>query len=120
MGKRRQRPYYSVSQEEYQHMQTILRHYLPEAELTLPTLRTMASRCDEQQSRGSLLQLTPGSSDSPASPRESMPVEDLTSALAEEDDALEEVVSLQKELGCLLADARGEYRKTRFPPFLQP
>lgn len=152
LGKRRQKPYYSVSHEEYRHMQTILRHYLPETELTLPTLRSIASQCDDVRNQEALLTTeTPNTPDNlvqtTLSRQEARPVSShdqeseyafnveqserpvashqqevisnsayqqgrhFVAPWAEEDMALEEVVKLQTDLGCLMADARGEYRK---------
>lgn len=111
VGRRRQRPYYFVSEEEYRHMQKILKHYLPDTDLTPATLRWIASQCEERQ-RGEDLQASPVSNNSAAQVPRNGSVSDPGPFEHEEDHGLHEIVTLHDDLGCMLADAQGQYRKT--------
>ncbi|KAL1963721.1 hypothetical protein VTN77DRAFT_7925 [Rasamsonia byssochlamydoides] len=57
--KRKQRPYYTVSEEEYRLAMKILQRFLPHEELTLEVLRDTALRMEKQDSHGPPMTLTP-------------------------------------------------------------
>ncbi|KKY13079.1 putative aldehyde dehydrogenase [Diplodia seriata] len=46
LNRRKKRPYYHVSEEEYRCMTTILRHYLPDLEFSLPALKALCQRLE--------------------------------------------------------------------------
>ncbi|GME23721.1 hypothetical protein GTA08_BOTSDO13695 [Neofusicoccum parvum] len=43
LNRRKKRPYYHVSEEEYRCMTDILRHYLPDLQFNLPSLKALSS-----------------------------------------------------------------------------
>ncbi|OJD31430.1 aldehyde dehydrogenase [Diplodia corticola] len=52
LNRRKKRPYYHVSEEEYRCMTTILRHYLPEVEFNLPSLKALCQRLEGLSAAG--------------------------------------------------------------------
>lgn len=112
VGKRKQRPYYFVSEEQYQHMaKLITHHYGPNIDLA--TLRSLTANIDD------------GNDTSPTDPSTSSPNpsprKGATSRTGDSQDAvgktespdgvpLEEIDSLHEQLGCMMQDSTGEYR----------
>ena len=114
-GKRKQRPYYYVSEEEYVLLKQIVQRHIPGDEINLTTLRQLASQrdpnvtlspsvhphsesADEQHS-------LPGSHAAPH-PQESLPGSD-------ERVVAEDVKDLHGDLGCMMIDSTGEYSRCR-------
>ncbi|KAH8904647.1 hypothetical protein BR93DRAFT_970584 [Coniochaeta sp. PMI_546] len=79
------RPYYRVSEEEYQCCMRLLRHFVPNATLDMKTMKAMIA---EIEAGSDLAVSTP--------PKET--------------EESEESEVLQEELGCMIIDARGSYR----------
>lgn len=118
IGRRKRRPFYFVLEEEYRHMKDILRYYLPNEELTLPALRAIASRCAKNSLPMETQQYNdqqPGQLQSGrvvhASEMQVVSEIPEIQAKKQEDDSLQEIVHLHHDLGCMLADSRGEYRE---------
>ncbi|KAK3317326.1 putative fungal-specific transcription factor [Cercophora scortea] len=88
------RPYYRVSEEEYQCCMRLLRHFVPHATLDLKTMKAMLAEI-EQGVEISSISSGGGGGGSPAS-----------AAVIE----TEESEVLQEELGCMIIDAQGSYR----------
>ena len=108
MGKRRQKPYYFVAEEEYRLLQQICGHYLPAEELTLLNLRSLVSS----------LPKTPQASDcSPTvaiDPRTTQQEDETATedaVVPRNDVLLPEIVDLHETLGCMFVDPLGEYSK---------
>lgn len=100
-------------------MQKIIRHYLPNEDLTLAVLRRIAARCDEGQEQKEAQQsIQKQRSKLPASERIISALEHRVAGdkvelqpVEQEDAVLQEIVHLHHDLGCMLADARGQYRR---------
>lgn len=112
LGKRRQKPYYYVSEEEYRLLLEVCKHFLPDQDLSLPHLRSTVSRftttparCDSQTPLQSLSANT-------ETPRDNLPTDEDAGKVPEDRGgvALQELVDLHEDLGCMLADAHGELR----------
>lgn len=100
-------------------MQKILKHYLPNTDLTPATLRSIASQCgepqrDSSQSSSNLDAPVPLSASSAPGGKSERP--EVTRHQRGDDLALQEIVNLHEDLGCMLADARGQYRKNTPAP----
>lgn len=130
ISKRRQKPFYFVSEEEYRLLRELCRCCFPEEELTIPNLRRLvseqkkavslrddslrdasqtdvsqrdASQSDDSMSISTGTDAATAGSDNPKTP---------TDIPAEQDNTpLPEIVNLHQDLGCLMADANGEYRR---------
>jgi len=100
----RQRPYYHVSEEEYRLNIQILKHYLPDEDLNLETLRSIA--------KGLKSGSTPPEQTHDPNARKESPENDATGSNESEPDT-EEIGDLHEQLGCLMKDSLGEYR---WPP----
>jgi hypothetical protein len=113
-----------VSEEEFRNMQIILRHYIPDTDLTPDNLRTLALGFQTTKSsaheREELNALSPpmtaifnetGETDLPSVLIESLNVPYSIEEEAE-DNILQRVLSLYHKLGCLLEDSQGQYRKS--------
>lgn len=95
-------------------MQKILSYYYPDTELDVPTLRTIASECASGQLLAHPNPVKFQDTHAKVAPRtvhkgtliSEMPPQ------TEDDSAVQEIVQLHEEYGCMLADARGEYRKS--------
>lgn len=127
LGKRRQRPYYFVSEEEFRNMQDIMSYYLPETVLSPENLRSLAAECKSKTSRNishdlpaSPLSLSPifetASSSGLENEFDSFPIDNVSDIAECEKDSenlvLHEVFVLHQRLGCLLEDSQGQYRKS--------
>ncbi|KAJ5395121.1 uncharacterized protein N7487_009424 [Penicillium crustosum] len=128
--KRRKRPYYFVSEEEFRDMQAILKSYLPDDDLTPETLRSLAQQCRHQKpptpqpnpppiATQPVAPSTPVSVSAfvaPSPPETTRKTPDGNSRENSDfepnpDDAvLQDAVCFHQKLGCLLADSLGEYR----------
>lgn len=131
--KRRKRPYYFVSEEEFRDMQAILKSYLPDDDLTPETLRSLAQQCRHQKpptpqpnpppiATQPVAPSTPVSVSAfvaPSPPETTRKTPDGNSRENSDfepnpDDAvLQDAVCFHQKLGCLLADSLGEYRRSR-------
>ncbi|KAK4155411.1 putative Zn(II)2Cys6 transcription factor [Chaetomidium leptoderma] len=80
------RPYYRVSEEEYRCCMRLLRHFVPDVELDLKTMKAMIAEIEQGVEITSMASTTPGGIET------------------------EESEVLQEELGCMILDARGSYR----------
>ncbi|KAG5777685.1 hypothetical protein H9Q73_008642 [Fusarium xylarioides] len=124
MEKRRQKPFYFVSEEEYRLLRELCSKCFPEEELTIPNLRRLIddnqkpafkTQTDIATPTMSLIEVSAEAplidcGDEPIDQGEIL-LHDLEEAQAEEEEILlPEIVNLHHDLGCLLADAHGEYR----------
>ncbi|KPI38713.1 uncharacterized protein AB675_5719 [Cyphellophora attinorum] len=112
-GKRKQRPYYFVSEEQYQHMAKLVKHhYGPNVDLE--TLRSLTANLND----GNDSSPTDPSTSSPnnASPKKgtSSHVESAPGSVPKTESPdgvpLEDIDSLHEQLGCMMQDSTGEYR----------
>ncbi|KAF4469117.1 aldehyde dehydrogenase [Fusarium albosuccineum] len=104
-SRRRQRPYYRVSEEEFRYMTQILEHFLPNTELNLQTLK---SYVDSIGSNASDQAFTPSGSEA-ISPSYALVSPPPIAEDAREDDSVitDEISELHKEVGRLRVDSRG-------------
>ncbi|EFQ87008.1 hypothetical protein PTT_17628 [Pyrenophora teres f. teres 0-1] len=99
---RRKRPYYHVTEEEYQCSMRILEHFFPGHELNLQSLRTIAKAIKDGTFDAEPVQHTEGLFTSAhASPDDGESIGD-----GEEQDVHE----LHEPLGCMMKDSRGKFR----------
>ncbi|KAF4443391.1 hypothetical protein F53441_11440 [Fusarium austroafricanum] len=120
MEKRRQKPFYFVSEEEYRLLRELCSQCFPHEDLSIPNLRRLISKhkSAESQTDGSAPTIVVASAADPIdahntkSPEEDQVLlqADIDNVDEEADILLPEIVNLHHELGCLLADAHGEYR----------
>jgi hypothetical protein len=128
MEKRRQKPFYFVSEEEYRLLRDLCSNCFPDEELTIPNLRRLIDENKKpalQQTDISTptMSLVEVSAVNPITDRGDEPLDqgeillqDVGNDQVEEEEILlPEIVNLHHDLGCLLADAHGEYRKV--PPY---
>lgn len=113
MAKRRQKPFYFVSEEEYRLLQKLCKKSFPNEDLSLENLRILAS----QSNNGSSTTVFSGPGGKVAEVDEAAaPLPIAAEAPSESSDVpLPEIVGLHKDLGCLMEDAQGEYRKVSLP-----
>ncbi|RBR14409.1 hypothetical protein FVER53590_04341 [Fusarium verticillioides] len=124
MEKRRQKPFYFVSEEEYRLLRELCSRCFPDEELTIPNLRRLIddnhkpafkTQADIATPTMSLIEV---SADAPLIDCGDEPIDQgqvLLDAVdetqvEEEEILLPEIVNLHQDLGCLLADTHGEYR----------
>ena len=117
LSKRRQKPFYFVSEEEYRLLHEVCSNVFPGQELTVPNLRRLAS---EQRKTASLIGASTSEStgfDAAAAVSEDAgSASDVPSTQQRNSDVpLPEIVNLYQEMGCLLADGQGEYRNQSVP-----
>ncbi|KAF1936775.1 aldehyde dehydrogenase-like protein [Clathrospora elynae] len=99
---RRKRPYYHVTEEEYQCSMRILEHFFPGHELNLQSLRTIAKAINEGSFNAEPVQHTEGLfTSNQASPEDRESVGD-----GDEQDVSE----LHEPLGCMMKDSMGKFR----------
>lgn len=122
IAKRRQKPFYFVSEEEYRLLRDLCSQFYPDEDLTLPTLRRLASERKNgprQELRATVTNAEPSieGSEGVETPDKSPP----GVSTVQEDLLLPEITSLHHDLGCLLPDAHGEYREstTALFPFFE-
>ena len=128
-SRRRQRPYYHVSEEEFRYMTKALEHFLPNVELNLNTLRDVVQSfeqpdsgktidgplSDSLSSSSSSLSSSSSSSDSivVAGEQTATPVSSPSSVsdhTPKNDATIDEIDELHGELGWLRVDSKGNYR----------
>ncbi|KAF2710976.1 aldehyde dehydrogenase-like protein [Pleomassaria siparia CBS 279.74] len=101
---RRKRPYYHVTEEEYQCSLRILEYFFPDQELNLQSLRSIAKDI------GNGTFVTPPSQQ----PQTPSPNEQTSSGEEEcsqdAEPVVESVNDLHEPLGCMMKDSRGKYR----------
>ncbi|KAF5552816.1 Zn(II)2Cys6 transcription factor (Eurofung) [Fusarium napiforme] len=124
MEKRRQKPFYFVSEEEYRLLRELCSKCFPDEELTIPNLRrliddnqkpVLKTQTDIATPTMSLIEV---SADAPLVDCGDEPIDqgevllhDVEETHVEEEEIfLPEIVNLHQDLGCLLADTHGEYR----------
>ncbi|RKL39295.1 hypothetical protein BFJ72_g6767 [Fusarium proliferatum] len=122
MEKRRQKPFYFVSEEEYRLLRELCSNCFPDEELTIPNLRrlidenkkpTFKTQTDIATPIMSLIEV---SAEAPLIDCGDESIDQGGALLhdveesQEEEILLPEIVNLHHDLGCLLADAHGEYR----------
>ena len=97
-SRRKQRPFYHVTEEEYRCGMQILQHLLPSKDLSPETLRDLAKKLED----GGTIEVAtiPAVHKQPEDDR-----------VASADPDVEEVEDLHDYLGYLLEDSSGEYRK---------
>ncbi|KAF2024740.1 aldehyde dehydrogenase-like protein [Setomelanomma holmii] len=99
---RRKRPYYHVTEEEYQCAMRILEHFFPGHELNLQSLRTIAKAIKDGNFTAPPVQQTDGLfNQDHFSPEDGVSIDD-----GEEQDVSE----LHEPLGCMMKDSRGRFR----------
>ncbi|EOD44942.1 putative aldehyde dehydrogenase protein [Neofusicoccum parvum UCRNP2] len=111
LNRRKKRPYYHVSEEEYRCMTDILRHYLPDLQFNLPSLKALCARLEGLE--GAAAHELPDGCETPATPADDDD-DDEAPAAGRESPTIQEIQALQEQLGCLMIDSRGNYR--RCPP----
>lgn len=92
-------------------MQKILSHYYPGTELNLPTLRTLASQCDNSQPLSPPFEAPETHNKMVTEPIHNGASMNQTAIEKEEDSAVQAIVQLHQNYGCMMADAHGEYRE---------
>ncbi|KAK2676888.1 hypothetical protein RAB80_005628 [Fusarium oxysporum f. sp. vasinfectum] len=124
MEKRRQKPFYFVSEEEYRLLRELCSNCFPDEELTIPNLRRLINENKKPAFKTQTDIATPTMSlievsaeapiidcgDEPIDQGEILLQDVEESQVEEEEILLPEIVNLHHDLGCLLADAHGEYR----------
>ncbi|KAL5399790.1 hypothetical protein PMIN02_000322 [Paraphaeosphaeria minitans] len=101
---RRKRPYYHVTEEEYQCAMRILEHLFPDRELNLVSLRQIAQDVVDGRLVGSVVEGEPV----PSVSEETSP--DEGDSPHEADPALDSVNDLHEPLGTMMKDSTGRYR----------
>ncbi|RFU32876.1 hypothetical protein B7463_g3476, partial [Scytalidium lignicola] len=96
--RQKKRPYYHVTEEEYQCCIRILRHLLPGQDLSLESLKRIA----EELERGV------GYEQSPVIDTPNVGVN--SNERNEHEPQSEEISNLNRQLGCMMEDSLGEYR----------
>ncbi|KAF2178990.1 aldehyde dehydrogenase-like protein [Zopfia rhizophila CBS 207.26] len=101
---RRKRPYYHVTEEEYQCSLRILEHFFPDKELNLQSLRAIA----RDIVNGTL-------NSAPPQQNQTLQTQDHVSSEEEEcpkemEPVVESLNDLHEPLGCMMKDSRGRYR----------
>ena len=95
-------------------MNKVLKHCFPDRKLDLPELRNVLSQLESKSSDGSeaisLPVLSPPGSESIRSSISHQP--ETADAQTQEGVVFEEIASLHKDLGCMMRDSSGEYRKS--------
>lgn len=92
-------------------MQKILCHYHPGTEFDLPTLRALASQCDNDQPLSPPFEAPDNHAKMVTEPIHNGASMNLMTIEKEEDSAVQEIVQLHQNYGCMMADAHGEYRE---------
>ncbi|CAI6329006.1 unnamed protein product [Periconia digitata] len=100
---RRKRPYYHVTEEEYQCSMRILEHIFPDRELNLVTLRGIAKDITD----GRLVNPLSGQ---PISVKDEPSPEDEGSPEDSDNPVLDSVNDLHEPLGCMMQDSTGRFR----------
>jgi len=110
-SRRRQRPYYHVSEEEFRYMTKALEHFLPNIDLNLHSLKEVVRSINSGPAGGD------GQSMALSETSDSINVKGEGSRAGESSSAattavtIEEIDELHGELGWLRVDSRGTYRK---------
>ncbi|KAL5615588.1 hypothetical protein BROUX41_005627 [Berkeleyomyces rouxiae] len=112
MSRRRQRPYYQVSEEQFRYMAKALKHFLPDMALDLPNLREFVSnindqsQLDRQELANSKIE-SPATSVSSGRTLLSMSEPSLMSTMAH---CLDEIDNMQGRSSWLRVDNAGNHR----------
>ncbi|KAF5967708.1 hypothetical protein FBULB1_11088 [Fusarium bulbicola] len=124
MEKRRQKPFYFVSEEEYRLLRELCSNCFPDEELTIPNLRRLIdenkrpafkTQKDIATPTMSLIEVSAEAplidcGDETIDQGEVLLQDGEETQAEDEEILLPEIVNLHHDLGCLLADAHGEYR----------
>ncbi|KAI8667584.1 Zn(2)-C6 fungal-type domain-containing protein [Fusarium sp. Ph1] len=107
-SRRRQRPYYRVSEEEFRYMTQILEHFLPNTELNLPNLKAFVQSLENSALDNPI---TPSASDgiTPSYPIVS-PQSTAPESVNESSDITNEISELYQEVGRVRVDSKGVQR----------
>ncbi|KAL8380735.1 hypothetical protein RB595_005152 [Gaeumannomyces hyphopodioides] len=103
-SRRRQRPYYHVSEEEFRLQRRALEHFLPNTEISLSSLRDLMS---------SLANRSPGINEAADDPGRARSLQHATTdspGSTELEETIEEIDDLHDEMGWLTVDSKGTYR----------
>ncbi|KAL8296492.1 hypothetical protein RB600_001804 [Gaeumannomyces tritici] len=104
-SRRRQRPYYHVSEEEFRLQRRALEHFLPNTEISLSSLRDLMN---------SLANRSPGinveAADDPGRARSLQNASTDSPGSTELEETIEEIDDLHDEMGWLTVDSKGTYR----------
>ncbi|TVY82146.1 putative transcriptional regulatory protein [Lachnellula suecica] len=100
-SRRKQRPFYHVTEEEYRSGMQILQHLLPSKDLSPETLRDIAKKLQDGENIETI---------SMSNLQEGADVLNIDNVRAVADPEVEEVEDLHGQLGCLMEDSLGEYR----------
>ncbi|RMJ09838.1 hypothetical protein CDV36_010537 [Fusarium kuroshium] len=103
-GKQRKKPFYFVSEEEYRLLYQLCQQTFPNQSLSIFNLRQLTSQSVTITSQGE------GSPNSIKYTPSSNPGRPTVPALEGTDVPLPEIINLHNDLGCLMADAQGNYR----------
>ena len=110
-GKRKQRPFYKVSEEEYRLMSRILRHQYPERYLDVNALRTIVAGIETPLgSQHGVPPLSPETAATSTSDDNTYRVEEAGTDPESGILHLEEIQALDEDLGHLLLDSAGTFR----------
>ena len=110
-GKRKQRPFYKVSEEEYRLMSRILRHQYPERLLDVNDLRMIVTEIETSpDSQHENPSFSPEAVATSTSNDNSYQVEEAGTDPESEILHLEEIQALDEDLGHLLLDSAGTFR----------
>ncbi|RSL68878.1 hypothetical protein CEP53_002441 [Fusarium sp. AF-6] len=103
-GKQRKKPFYFVSEEEYRLLYQLCQQTFPNQSLSISNLRQLTSQS---------VTINPQDEDSPNSIKNtplSNPEPSMVASPHATDVPLPEIINLHNDLGCLMADAHGNYR----------
>lgn len=98
-----------MSEEEYALLKKIVQHQICSEDINLSVLRNVASQLDLVGTPTSLAILTQDTEQPPV--RESQVTR--RTDLVEENVVTEEIKNLHADLGCMMVDSSGEYRRSR-------
>ena len=111
-SRRRQRPYYHVSEEEFRYMTKALEHFLPNIDLNLHSLKEVVRSINAPD--GQHLAMSDAGDSINVQTQGIQPKTEGGSAGGASSVTIEEIDALHGELGWLRADSKGTYRKLPF------
>lgn len=113
MTKRRQKPFYFVSEEEYRLLRRLCEQSFPDDDLSLENLRNLVAQGGNGSPTNGLSR--PGGQITAADEIEPSETAVVDTPMETDDVPLPEIVGLHEDLGCLVADAQGVYRRVGLP-----
>lgn len=120
LNKRNQRPFYYVSEEEYCLLCELCSYCFPGEELTTSNLRRLVSeqkkalssnQADISTPNITIVERIPTHTSNPIDQNTILPRNRTKNQTEQQSILLPEIVNLRHDLGCLVVDAHGEYRK---------